>query len=113
MARDTMAPNFENKEIEQLAAEIAKLAGESESDAVRQALRERLERLKPGGGATSEAAPAAETGAKARRRPRTMEEMLHFMETEIWPLIPEENRGGPPITKEEKEELLGYGPEGF
>jgi hypothetical protein len=35
------------------------------------------------------------------------------METEIWPLIPERNRGGSPITKEEKEEILGYGPEGF
>jgi hypothetical protein len=32
------------------------------------------------------------------------------METEIWPMIP--NRGGPAITKEEKEEILGYGPAG-
>lgn len=106
MARDTMAPNFEDKEIEQLAAEIAKLAGESESDAVRQALRERLERLKP------ETGPTTGTGAKPRR-PRTMEEMLHVMETKVWPLIPKRNRGGAPITKEEKEELLGYGPEGY
>jgi hypothetical protein len=36
-----------------------------------------------------------------------MEEMLHFMETEIWPLIP--NRGGPPMTKAERAKLLGYG----
>jgi antitoxin VapB len=95
-----MALNFENEETERLAAEIAKLAGESEEEAVRQALLERRDRLQ------------AESGRK-RRRPRTKEEILHFMEREIWPLIPERNRGGPPITKEEKEEILGYGPEGF
>jgi antitoxin VapB len=76
------------------------LAGESESEAVRLALRERLERLE------------VKSGGKGRR-PRTREEMLHVMETKVWPLIPKRNRGGPPITKEEKEELLGYGPEGY
>ncbi len=93
-----MTRRFEDEEMEQLAAEIAKLTGESEEEAVRQALRERLDRLGPGA---------------SRRRPRTKEEFLHYMETEIWPLIPEENRGGPAITKEEKEKILGYGPEGF
>ena len=93
-----MATHFGDKETRELAAEIARLTGESEEEAVRQALRERRERLGP---------------PKARgRRPRTMEEMRHFMETEVWPLIPMRNRGGPPITKEEKEEILGYGPEG-
>jgi antitoxin VapB len=96
----TMASNFADKETEKLAAEVAKLAGESEEEAVRQALFERRDRLRD------------ESGQK-RRRPRTKEEMLHYLETEIWPLIPEENRGGPAITKEEKEEILGYGPEGF
>lgn len=96
-----MAPSFEDKEIEQLATEIAKLTGESESDALRQALRERRDRLldvQAGGGG---------------RRPRTMEEMLHFMETEIWSQIPDEILDKPPMTKAEKEELLGYGPEGY
>lgn len=102
-----MAPKFDDEEIEQLAAEIAKLAGESEEEAVRQALRERLERLKLG------TAPAARTGAKTRRRPRTREEFRRFMETKIWPLIPEEHRGRPPMTKAEREEILGYGPEGY
>ena len=95
MARDTMAPNFENKEIEQLAAEIAKLAGESESDAVRQALRERRDRL--------------ELMTGERRRPEGG--LRHFLETKIWPQIPEEHRGGPPMTKEERAKLLGYGPD--
>lgn len=93
-----MSRRFEDEETEKLAAEIAKLTGESEEEAVRQALRERLDRLGPGVG---------------KRRPRSKEELLHYMETEIWPLIPKENRGGPAITKEEKEEILGYGPEGF
>jgi antitoxin VapB len=95
-----MALNIEDAETEKLAVEIAELAGESEEEAVRQALRERRDRLQ------------AESGGK-RRRPRTREEMLDYLETEIWPLIPERNRGGSPITKEEKEEILGYGPEGF
>jgi antitoxin VapB len=102
MVRETtMALNFGDKETEKLAAEIAKLAGESEEEAVRQALLERRDRLQAG------------VAGKKKRRPRTKEELLHFMETEIWPLIPAENRGGPPITKAEKEEILGYGPEGF
>jgi hypothetical protein len=94
-----MALNIEDAETEKLAIEIARLAGESEEEAVRRALLERRERLQ------------AESVGK-RRRPRTKEEMLHFMETEIWPLRPARNRGGPPITKEEKEKIL-YGPEGF
>lgn len=100
-----MDPNFEDEEIEQLAAEIARLAGESESEAVRQALRERRDRLE------LEAAQPAEKTSKRRRRPRTLEEMLHFMETEIWPLIPEEHRGRSPMTKAERAKLLGYGPD--
>jgi antitoxin VapB len=92
-----MALNINNRETEKLAAEIAELTGESEEEAVRRALQERRDSL--------------ETAARPRGpRPRTTEELLHFMETEIWPLIP--NRGGPPITKEEKEEILGYGPAG-
>jgi antitoxin VapB len=92
-----MALSIENRETEELAAEIAELTGESEEEAVRRSLQERRDRLGP---------PTRPRG----RRPRTTEELLHFMETEIWPLIP--NRGGPPITKEEKEEILGYGPAG-
>jgi hypothetical protein len=40
-----MALNFEDKEIERLAAELATLTGKSKAEAVREALRERLERL--------------------------------------------------------------------
>jgi hypothetical protein len=91
-----MALNFRDRETRKLATEIAALTGESEEQVVHQSLRERRDRIE---------APAQSSG----RRPRTMEEMLHFMETEIWPLIP--NRGGPPMTKAERAKLLGYGPD--
>jgi hypothetical protein len=92
-----MAPNFGDKETEKLAAEIAKLAGESEEEAVRQALRERRDRLA--------AQPAGE-----RRGPKGG--LHHFLETEIWPLVPEELLDRPPLTKAEREAILGIGPEG-
>ena len=38
-------------------------------------------------------------------------EELAFMEREIWSKIPAELRGKP-VTKEEREEILGYGPDG-
>lgn len=92
-----MALNIEDKETEQLAAEIASLAGESKTDAVRQSVRERRDRLQ------------LLTGS--RRKPKGG--LRHFLETEIWPLIPEEERGKPPMTKAEREEILGIGPEGY
>ena len=92
-----MALKIEDKEAEQLAAEIATLAGEGEEAAVRQALRERRDRLK--------------LLSEERRKPKGG--LRHFLETEIWPLIPEEERGKPPMTKAEREEILGIGPEGY
>lgn len=91
-----MALNFGDEETEKLAAEIARLAGESEEEAVRRALQERRERLEfqPGG---------------ERRRPKGG--LHHFMETEIWPMFREEQLGGPPMTKAERAKLLGYGPD--
>lgn len=98
MAVPTMS--FEvDREMSVLATEIARRTGVSEEEAVRQALRERRLRL--------EARP------RRRRRPRERGELLRFMETEIWPQVPNELRGRPPMTKAEREEILGYGPEGF
>ncbi len=51
-----------------------------------------------------------ETGVKKRRPDQTMQEWL---EAEIWPRIPEEELGRPPLTKAEVEEILGFGPEGY
>jgi antitoxin VapB len=94
-----MALNIKNPEAERLAAEVAELAGETKTGAVREALRQRRDRLEL----------QAKSG-RPRRRRRC--DLLRFLETEIWPLIPEEERGRPPMTKAEREEILGYGPEG-
>jgi antitoxin VapB len=37
--------------------------------------------------------------------------IMHYMETEVWPNIPPELLGKT-ITKEEREEILGYGLDG-
>lgn len=97
MGSATMALNIDDKETEKLAAEIASRTGESEADAVRQALRERHQRLGPDGG---------------KRKPEPGS-LLRFLEAEIWPQIPAEERGRPPMTKAEREEILGIGPEGY
>jgi antitoxin VapB len=91
-----MALNIKDQETEKLAAEVAELTGESKTGAVREALRQRRDRLE------------LERGGKQGRRTN----LLRFMEAEIWPLIPEEERGKS-MTKAEREEILGYGPEGY
>jgi antitoxin VapB len=88
-----MAMNIKDPEAERLAAEVAALTGESKTAAVRSALRERRDRL----------------NAQRGLRQGTLR---RFLEDEIWPRIPPEARNRPPMTKAEREELLGYGPEG-
>lgn len=92
----TMALNIKDGETEKLVTEVAEMTGSSKTGAVREAVREKRDRL----------------ALQGSGRPRTVEEITRFLETEIWPLIPEEERGGPPMTKEEVEEILGIGPEG-
>ena len=92
-----MALNIKDKESEELAAEIASLTGETKTGAVRTALRERRARLE------------LRSGGKGKPQ-RNMQEWL---EREIWPQIPEEELGKPPLTKAEVEEILGFGPEGY
>jgi antitoxin VapB len=86
-----MALNIEDTETEKLAAEVAEMTGGTETEAVRDALREKKERLEVRSGGT-----------------RPKRDLLEFFEEEIWPLIPEEERRQPPLTKEEEEKLLGY-----
>jgi antitoxin VapB len=91
----TMALNIKNKEAEELAAEVASMTGDTKTGAVREALRERKQRL--------------ELRAGGKGKPRSMQEWL---ETEIWPQIPEEELGKEPLTKDEIEDILGFGPGG-
>ena len=88
-----MALNIKDPVAEKLAAEVAALAHENKTEAIRNALAERKERLMLRGG----------------QRPS---DFRRFLETEIWPLIPPEHRGKPPMTKAEREDILGIGPDG-
>ena len=92
-----MALTIENPETERLVAEVARLAGESQTEAIRKSLEERKQRLAPS------PPPASEEDRMAR--------WLRFLEEKVWPNVPPDVRGKR-ITKEEEEEILGYGPEG-
>jgi antitoxin VapB len=85
--------NLKNPQVERLAAEVARLTGESKTEAIRRALEERRERLK---GTSS-----------ADRRAR----VLRFLRRSVWPSIPKRQLGRR-LTREEEDALLGYGPEG-
>jgi len=89
-----MALNIKNGEVERLVDEVAKIAGESKTEAVRKALEERRERL------------AFQVPPRDRRA-----EVMRYLEREVWPKIPRELLGRG-LTREEQEEILGYGPEG-
>jgi antitoxin VapB len=88
-----MALNIKDPEADRLAGEIAAITGESKTRAVRVALAERRARLE---GPTVEARRAG---------------LLRFLEDEIWPQIPRSERKVK-LTKAEREELLGLGPDG-
>lgn len=88
-----MALNIKNEEVERLAREVADMTGESKTEAIRRALSERHARQR--------AAAGGSPGDRLRR----------FLEDELWPQIPEPERGRT-MTREEEDEILGYGPEG-
>jgi len=88
-----VALNLKNEEVERLAAEVARLTGETKTEAIRRALEERRRRLK---GASTDA-----------RRAR----VIAFLKTKIWPTIPPEQFGRR-LSREEEDDILGYGPGG-
>ena len=88
-----MPLNIKNTEVERLAAEVARLTGESKTEAIRRALQERRRRLKG--------------SSAADRRAR----VVKFLETRIWPTIPKSQLGRR-LTREEEDAILGYGPTG-
>ena len=88
-----MALNLKNAEVERLAAELARLTGESKTEAIRRALDERRRRLKT-------------TSLDARRA-----RVIDFLEKRVWPTLPKQQRGKRP-TRAEEDEILGYGPGG-
>jgi antitoxin VapB len=88
-----MALNIKNAEVEHLADEIAHLTSTTKTEAIRQALLERRERL-------SALSPDVNREQLLRR----------FMENRIWPGIPAS--ASRRWTKEEEEAALGYGESG-
>ena len=89
-----MALNIKDAETARLAAEVAAMTGESKTRAVKVALEERKERL----------------ALRVVRRDRG-EELRRFLEEEVWPQIPPDLLGKG-ISREEREAILGYGPDG-
>jgi antitoxin VapB len=89
-----MALNIKNPEVVQLASEVARLAGETKTEAIRQSLIERKGRLQAGGG-----------------RLNRKESLLQFLEREVWPHIPPGELGRV-LTREEEDDILGFGPDG-
>ena len=88
-----MPLNIKNVEVERLAAEVARLTGESKTEAIRRALDERRRRLRH---------PPAN-----RRRER----VLDLLKRTVWPTLPKGERGRR-LTRAEEDEILGFGPGG-
>lgn len=86
-----MALNLKNAEVERLAEEVARLAGETKTEAVRRALAERRQRL-----VYRQAADRSSSRARA------------FLEREVWPSVPKAERGKR-LTRAQEDEILGYG----
>jgi antitoxin VapB len=89
-----VALNIKNAEAERLATEVARLTGETKTEAIRRALAERRARLRAG---------MADAGRGER--------LLRFLEGEVWPRVPPDQVGRAP-TRAEREEIMGYGSDG-
>jgi antitoxin VapB len=85
-----MALNIKDPETENLAAALAARLNTSKTAAIRHALRAQL----------------ALTESRNQQR---LEQALEVLRTEIWPLTAD----SAPITKADREAILGYGDEGF
>lgn len=89
-----MSLNIKNRDVERLVDEIARLTGESKTEAVRRALAERRDRLSYRLGATDRTA-----------------RVVRFLEQEVWPTVPANERGRR-LTRDEEDAILGYGQDG-
>ena len=91
----TMAMNIKNSGVEELATEVAGLAHETKTEAIRQALIKRRTRLH------------ARSGTVGSRK------NLHdYLERNVWSIIPP-NKLGRVISRKQEDQILGYCPDGF
>jgi antitoxin VapB len=88
-----MALNIKNGDVERLAAEVARMTGESKTEAIRRSLEERRRRLK--------GTPSADRRAR----------VVRFLEKAVWSGLPESERGRR-LSRKEEDAILGYGPGG-
>jgi antitoxin VapB len=90
-----MGLNIKNPEVERLAAEVAGLARETKTEAIRRALVERRERI---------LAHAGNPGGRKGLR--------EYLERNVWPIVPPSELGRV-LSREEEDRILGFGPEGY
>ncbi len=88
-----MAMNIKSPAVERLAEEVARMTGESKTEAIRKALEDRKRRLK--------AVPAGDRRAS----------VLAFLRGRVWTGVPK-GQFGRRLTRAEEDAILGYGPEG-
>ena len=89
-----MGLNIKNSEVERLAAELAAMMGETKTEAIRRALEERKHRL---------SFQVTRRDGKAK--------LITFLEREVWPEIPKDMMGKR-LSREEEDQVLGYGRDG-
>jgi antitoxin VapB len=89
-----MALNIKNRQVEQLLDELVAVTGESKTECIRRSLEERKILL---------SFQLAERDRPGR--------LLRLLESEVWPLVPQEQRGRR-LSREEEEEILGFGAHG-
>lgn len=85
---------MKNIEVERLAEEVARLTGETKTEAVRRALAERRQRL-----------------AYRQTNDRSANRIRAFLERDVWPEVPKSERGKR-LTRSEEDDILGYSERG-
>ncbi|GDY31078.1 type II toxin-antitoxin system VapB family antitoxin [Gandjariella thermophila] len=89
-----MALNIKDPETERLAAEVARLTGQTKTGAIRTALRKEHDQL------------VARENVEQR-----LARFRRFLQEEVWSQIPADQLGKR-LSKEEEERILGFGPDG-
>jgi antitoxin VapB len=90
-----MGLNIKNVDVERLAGEVAGMAHETKTEAIRRALLERRARLQAHAG-----------------KPEGRSGLREYLERNIWPLVPSGELGRV-LSRAEEDQILGYGPEGY